>query len=154
MLSKKRFSDILVLVPLLLSITDARKVHLGSDGQCNKRVINQYVHPTVCQSCQLVMGMTQLAPGSVWNTMPTHTHERRMEIYMYFDITENNIVFHLMGQPQETRHIVIQNEQAVISPSWSIHAGVGTSNYSFIWGMVGENQNFDDMDEVPVETLR
>jgi 4-deoxy-L-threo-5-hexosulose-uronate ketol-isomerase len=100
------------------------------------------------------MGMTQLAPGSVWNTMPTHTHERRMEIYMYFDITENNIVFHLMGQPQETRHIVIQNEQAVISPSWSIHAGVGTSNYSFIWGMVGENQNFDDMDEVPVETLR
>ncbi len=132
----------------------ANKVHLGSDEECNKRTINQYVHPAVCKSCQLVMGMTVLEPGSIWNTMPSHTHERRMEVYLYFNMDDKNVVFHMMGQPQETRHIVIKNEEAVISPSWSIHSGVGTKNYTFIWGMVGENQVFDDMDAVATIDLR
>ena len=100
------------------------------------------------------MGMTILAPGSVWNTMPCHTHERRMEVYMYFDMEEDTRVFHLMGQPDETRHIVMSNEQAVISPSWSIHSGVGTSNYTFIWGMCGENITFDDMDFVSMDDIK
>ena len=100
------------------------------------------------------MGMTELAPGSMWNTMPTHTHERRMEVYFYFDMPEDSVVFHMMGQPTETRHIVLRNEQAVISPSWSIHSGVGTINYTFIWGMAGENQTFDDMDHVPMSALK
>jgi 4-deoxy-L-threo-5-hexosulose-uronate ketol-isomerase len=100
------------------------------------------------------MGMTNLEEGSLWNTMPTHTHERRMEVYLYFDVDPDAAVFHLMGQPQETRHIVVRNEQAVISPSWSIHSGVGTRAYSFIWGMVGENQTYDDMDHVAVDALR
>ena len=137
-----------------ISLEKANKVKAGTDEECNKRVINQYVHPAVCKSCQLVMGMTILAPGSVWNTMPCHTHDRRMEVYLYFDMTEENIVFHLMGTPDETRHIVIKNEQAVISPSWSIHSGVGTKNYTFIWGMVGENQEFTDMDAVASKDLR
>jgi len=102
----------------------------------------------------LVMGMTILEPGSVWNTMPCHTHERRMEVYLYFDMAEETKVFHLMGQPNETRHIVMSNEEAVISPSWSIHSGVGTSNYTFIWGMCGENQTFDDMDFVNMKDLK
>ena len=137
-----------------ISLEKANKVKAGTDEECNKRVINQYVHPAVCKSCQLVMGMTILAPGSVWNTMPCHTHDRRMEVYLYFDMTEENIVFHLMGTPNETRHIVMKNEQAVISPSWSIHSGVGTKNYTFIWGMVGENQEFTDMDAVASKDLR
>jgi 4-deoxy-L-threo-5-hexosulose-uronate ketol-isomerase len=100
------------------------------------------------------MGMTELAPGSLWNTMPCHTHERRMEVYLYFDMKDDNIVFHFMGEPKETRHMVIRNEQAVISPSWSIHSGVGTSSYTFIWGMVGENQTFHDMDHVAMEDIK
>lgn len=121
---------------------------LGSAGTCNVRTIYQYVHPAVCQSCQLVMGMTILEPGSVWNTFPPHTHERRMEVYLYFDMAESTRVFHLHGQPQETRHLVVANEEAVISPSWSIHSGVGTGSYTFIWAMAGENQTFDDMDNL------
>jgi 4-deoxy-L-threo-5-hexosulose-uronate ketol-isomerase len=137
-----------------IGLENANKVKAGSDEECNKRTINQYVHPAVCQSCQLVMGMTILEPGSVWNTMPCHTHERRMEVYLYFNMDEQSNVFHLMGTPDETRHIVVRNEQAVISPSWSIHSGVGTKNYTFIWGMVGENQTFTDMDVVAAKDLR
>lgn len=127
---------------------------LGSPQNLNQRTIYQYVHPAVCQSCQLVMGMTILNPGSVWNTMVCHTHERRMEVYFYFNMDDQTRVFHLMGQPDETRHLVIKNEQAVISPSWSIHSGVGTSDYTFIWGMCGENITFDDMDFVDMDDLR
>jgi len=128
--------------------------HLGDPKNCNVRTIYQYVHPAVCKSCQLVMGMTVLEEGSIWNTMPCHTHERRMEVYFYFDMDEGARVFHLHGQPVQTRHIVMKNEEAVISPSWSIHSGVGTSRYTFIWGMAGENQTFDDMDTVAMEDLR
>ncbi len=137
-----------------IGLNDANKVKAGTDEECNKRTINQYVHPAVCQSCQLVMGMTILEPGSVWNTMPCHTHDRRMEVYLYFNMDEDNVVFHFMGTPNETRHIVVKNEQAIISPSWSIHSGVGTKNYTFIWGMVGENQTFTDMDTIPTKDLR
>ncbi|PHO08057.1 5-dehydro-4-deoxy-D-glucuronate isomerase [Thermoanaerobacterium thermosaccharolyticum] len=137
-----------------IGLSEANKVKAGTDEECNKRTINQYVHPAVCQSCQLVMGMTILEPGSIWNTMPCHTHDRRMEVYLYFNMDEDNVVFHFMGIPNETRHIVVKNEQAVISPSWSIHSGVGTKNYTFIWGMVGENQTFTDMDEIPTKDLR
>ncbi|MCL1993059.1 MAG: 5-dehydro-4-deoxy-D-glucuronate isomerase [Spirochaetes bacterium] len=119
---------------------------LGEQASANVRTIYQYVHPAVCPSCQLVMGMTVLEEGSIWNTMPCHTHERRMEVYLYFDMKENAAVFHLHGQPEETRHLVVINEQAVISPSWSIHSGAGTAAYTFIWAMAGENQTFDDMD--------
>ena len=132
----------------------ATNVPLGDTLNVNKRVIHQYVHPAVCESCQLSMGMTILEPGSVWNTMPCHTHERRMEVYLYFGIEPGNVVFHMMGTGNETRHIVMLNEQAVISPSWSIHSGVGTRNYTFIWGMCGENQDFDDMDFISTEELR
>lgn len=137
-----------------IDLEHANKVKAGTDEECNKRTINQYVHPAVCQSCQLVMGMTILEPGSIWNTMPCHTHDRRMEVYLYFNMDEENVVFHLMGTPDETRHIVMKNEQAVISPSWSIHSGVGTKNYTFIWGMVGENQTFTDMDGIASKDLR
>lgn len=137
-----------------IDLNKANKVKAGSNEECNKRTINQFVHPAVCESCQLVMGMTVLEPGSVWNTMPCHTHDRRMEVYLYFDMDEENVVFHLMGTPDETRHIVMKNEQAVISPSWSIHSGVGTKNYTFIWGMVGENQTFTDMDTVAAKNLK
>jgi len=137
-----------------IGLNDANKVKAGTDEECNKRTINQYIHPAVCQSCQLVMGMTILEPGSIWNTMPCHTHDRRMEVYLYFNMDEDNVVFHFMGTPNETRHIVVKNEQAVISPSWSIHSGVGTKNYTFIWGMVGENQAFTDMDTIPTKDLR
>ncbi len=138
----------------LLKIADAAKVPLGAMETSNKRVINQFIHPDVLPTCQLSMGMTVLDPGSVWNTIPSHTHERRMEIYMYFEVPENQVVFHYMGEPTETRHIVMQNEQAVISPSWSIHSGGGTSNYTFIWAMGGENQAFTDMDTIPSTELR
>ena len=138
----------------LIKIADAAKKPLGALETSNKRVINQFIHPAVLKTCQLSMGMTVLEPGSVWNTMPAHTHERRMEVYFYFEVPENNVVFHMMGEGNETRHIVMQNEQAVISPSWSIHAGAGTSNYTFIWAMGGENQEFDDMDHIPTTELR
>ncbi len=126
----------------------------GSPKTLNERTIYQYVHPAVCESCQLVMGMTILSEGSAWNTMPCHTHERRMEVYFYFNMESDTRVFHLMGEPEETRHLVIKNEQAVISPSWSIHSGVGTSDYTFIWGMCGENKTFDDMDFVKMSDLK
>ncbi len=137
-----------------IPIEKAAKKPLGAMETSNKRVINQFIHPDVLETCQLSMGLTVLDPGSVWNTMPSHTHERRMEIYMYFEVPENNVVFHMMGEGKETRHIVMQNEQAVISPSWSIHSGAGTSSYTFIWAMGGENQAFDDMDTIPTTELR
>ena len=126
----------------------------GAPKTLNERTIYQYVHPAVCQSCQLVMGMTILSPGSAWNTMPCHTHERRMEVYFYFNMAEDTRVFHFMGEAKETRHLVVSNEQAVISPSWSIHTGVGTSDYTFIWGMCGENITFSDMDFVKMSDLK
>ncbi len=138
----------------MISIKDAAKKPLGSLKTSNKRVINQFIHPDVLQTCQLSMGLTELDSGSVWNTMPVHTHERRMEVYTYFEIEGDNVVFHIMGEPQETRHIIMKNEQAVISPSWSIHAGCGTSKYSFIWAMGGENQAFDDMDNIKTLDLK
>lgn len=138
----------------LITITEAAKRPLGTLEQCNKRVINQFIHPSVLKTCQLTMGMTALAPGSNWNTMPSHTHERRMEVYTYFDIPEGQVVFHMMGEPTQTRHVVMKNYDAVISPSWSIHSGVGTSNYTFIWAMGGENQAFDDMDNIATTDLR
>ena len=137
-----------------IDITKARKVPCGSVEDCNKRVINQYIHPEVMQSCQLAMGLTELEVGSNWNTMPSHTHDRRMEVYLYLDMGPNDAVFHMMGEPKETRHIVMHNEEAVISPSWSIHSGVGTKNYSFIWAMCGENQEFTDMDHIETKELR
>lgn len=133
---------------------EAQAVHLGSPEGANERTIYKYIHPGGVQSCQLVMGFTQLKTGSIWNTMPPHTHARRMEVYMYFEVPENARVFHFMGQPEETRHLVMSNRQAVISPSWSIHCGAATSAYSFCWGMGGENQAFDDMDAVRMEQLR
>ena len=137
-----------------IDITKARKVPCGSVEDCNKRVINQYIHPEVMKSCQLAMGLTQLEVGSNWNTMPCHTHDRRMEVYLYLDMGPNDAVFHMMGEPKETRHIIMHNEEAVISPSWSIHSGVGTKNYSFIWAMCGENQEFTDMDHIETKELR
>ena len=136
-----------------IDITKAKKVPCGSVEECNKRVINQYIHPEVMKSCQLSMGLTNLEVGSNWNTMPCHTHDRRMEVYMYLDMGENDVVFHMMGEPTETRHIIMHNEEAVISPSWSIHSGVGTKNYSFIWAMCGENQEFTDMDHIQTKDL-
>lgn len=142
------------LSSLLITQQDARKVELGSSDNANARVINQYLHPDVLQTCQLCMGITHLQPGSVWNTMPAHTHERRMEAYLYFNIKPSQVVFHYMGEPTETRHIVVRDKQMVLSPSWSIHSGCGTQNYSFIWGMLGENQTFDDMDFIDMNSLR
>ena len=136
-----------------INIADAAKRPLGTVEQCNKRVINQYIHPSVLDTCQLCMGLTELEPGSNWNSMPCHTHERRMEVYFYFNLGEK-VMFHMMGQPQQTRHILMHDEQAVISPSWSIHCGVATGNYAFIWGMCGENQDFDDMDNIDPKDLR
>lgn len=127
---------------------------LGSLEECNHRAIRKYIHPDGVKSCQLVMGLTSLEPGSCWNTMPCHTHERRMEVYLYFDIPEGSMVFHYMGRPEETRHIVVRNEEAVISPSWSIHSGCGTRAYSFVWGMAGENQTFGDMDAIASGDMR
>jgi 4-deoxy-L-threo-5-hexosulose-uronate ketol-isomerase len=137
-----------------VSKSSAQQVRLGAPEKANMRTINQLVHPSVLKSCQLVMGMTELAPNSIWNTMPGHTHDRRMEVYFYFDLPEDSVVFHLLGEPEETRHVVVRNEQAVITPSWSIHSGVGTGSYTFIWGMAGENQTFTDMDDVPMSALK
>ncbi len=137
-----------------INIDKANPLHLGEQENLNVRTIYQYVHPDVCESCQLVMGMTALQANNVWNTMPCHTHERRMEVYFYFNLPEEAVVFHLMGEPEETRHLVMKNEQAVVSPSWSIHSGVGTSSYSFIWGMCGENKTFTDMDHIETNKLK
>ncbi|MCI5076104.1 5-dehydro-4-deoxy-D-glucuronate isomerase [Oricola sp.] len=133
---------------------EANVVEIGEDAQANKRTLRQYIHPAICASCQLLMGMTTIAEGSVWNTMPCHTHDRRSEAYLYFDMAPDARVFHFMGEPEETRHLVVANEQAIISPGWSIHCGAGTSNYGFIWSMAGDNQEFTDMDMVAMETLR
>ncbi|MBO5353699.1 MAG: 5-dehydro-4-deoxy-D-glucuronate isomerase [Lachnospiraceae bacterium] len=135
-------------------VKDENKVELGCLADANHRTICKYILPGQVESCQLVMGMTKLEEGSVWNTMPCHTHDRRMEVYLYFDMKDDALVFHYMGEPTETRHIVMKNEQAVISPSWSIHSGCGTRAYTFIWGMVGENQAFDDMDGVAMGDIR
>lgn len=139
---------------VLIKPENCVRVELGSLEESNHRVITKYILPGQVESCQLVMGMTSLKPGSVWNTMPCHTHDRRMEVYLYFDLPENAVVFHYMGEPTETRHIVMRNEESVISPSWSIHSASGTQAYTFIWGMVGENQDFDDMDPVAMKDLR
>lgn len=137
-----------------ITLEEASPTTLGDAATSNRRTINKFIVPDVLPTCQLTMGLTKLDEGSLWNTMPCHTHERRMEVYFYFDMDDETAVFHMMGQPQETRHLLVHNEQAVISPSWSIHAGVGTKRYTFIWGMVGENKVFDDMDHVKVSELR
>lgn len=139
----------------LLTIGAAKRLDLGTPETCNKRSIFQFIHPDAeVRTCQLVAGITTFAPGSVWNTMPAHVHDRRMEAYLYFDLPETARVFHMMGEPQETRHLLVANEQAVISPAWSIHSGVGTASYTFVWAMAGDNIDYTDIDPVPVETLR
>ncbi len=138
----------------LLKHQEAFSAQLGSLETSNERRICRYIHKDGIQSCQLVMGLTLLSVGSVWNTIPPHTHERRMEVYFYFDVDEEQRVFHYMGEPQETRHIVVANHEAILSPAWSIHAGSGTKNYSFIWGMAGENLDYADMDTIAVKELR
>ncbi len=137
-----------------VTLAEASPITIGDAKTSNRRTINKYLVPDVLSTCQLSMGLTKLEEGSLWNTMPCHTHERRMEVYFYFNMASDGIVFHMMGQPQETRHIVMRNEQAVISPSWSIHSGVGSQAYAFIWGMIGENQTYDDMDHVAMTDLR
>jgi 4-deoxy-L-threo-5-hexosulose-uronate ketol-isomerase len=137
-----------------LAIEEAKPTHLGSDAESNNRTIYKYIHGDGIQSCQLMMGMTLLAPNNMWNTMPPHVHDRRMEAYLYFDMDEESRVFHFMGKPDDTRHIVVKNEQVVLSPPWSIHSGVGTNNYTFIWAMAGENYTFDDMDHMKMEELK
>ena len=138
----------------LATLKDANRLELGSQETANRRTIHQYIHETGIKSCQLVMGFTRLDPGSVWNTMPAHTHSRRSEVYLYFDIPEDATVFHYMGPGDETRHLLVHPGQAVLSPAWSIHSGCGTRAYTFIWAMGGENQRFADMDGIPVRDLR
>lgn len=138
----------------LIRIGDAKRLDLGSKDSCNERSIFQFIHAEGVKTCQLVVGMTQLAPGSVWNTMPCHVHDRRMEAYLYFDLPDAARVFHFMGEPDETRHIVMRNEEAVLSPGWSIHSGAGTSNYAFIWAMAGDNVDYTDVDLVAMDELR
>ncbi|TPM28785.1 5-dehydro-4-deoxy-D-glucuronate isomerase [Mesorhizobium sp. B2-3-4] len=138
----------------LIRLGDAKRLDLGSKEACNERSIFQFIHAGGTRTCQLVVGMTQLAPGSIWNTMPCHVHDRRMEAYLYFDLPDAARVFHFMGEPDETRHIVMRNEEAVLSPGWSIHSGAGTSNYAFIWAMAGDNVDYTDVDAVAMDALR
>lgn len=139
--------------PQIITAEDANYLELGSPSDANVRVLRQYIHPDVCPSCQLVMGITRIEDGSIWNTMPCHTHDRRSEVYLYFDMAADTRVFHFMGEPSETRHLVVANEQAILSPGWSIHSGAGTGRYSFIWSMAGDNQDFTDMDFVEMKDL-
>lgn len=134
--------------------SEAEAASLGSAERSNERTLRRYIHGGGAQSSQLMMGITTLGPGSVWNTIPPHVHDRRSEVYLYFGLPESERVLHLMGEPQETHHLVVGNEEAVISPSWSIHAGAGTASYSFVWAMAGENYTFEDMDPVPSEEMR
>ncbi|RYE88460.1 MAG: 5-dehydro-4-deoxy-D-glucuronate isomerase [Hyphomicrobiales bacterium] len=139
----------------LLRIDDAKRLDLGSSETSNKRSIFQFIHPeSPARTCHLVVGLTTFAPGSVWNTMPCHVHDRRMEAYLYFDLPETARVFHMMGEPDETRHLVVANEQAILSPGWSIHSGVGTASYTFIWAMAGDNVDYTDIDPVAIGDLR
>jgi 4-deoxy-L-threo-5-hexosulose-uronate ketol-isomerase len=137
-----------------ITFADAEPVEMGEMENSNKRTIRKYIHPDGVKSCQLVMGLTTLATGSIWNTMPPHSHQRRMEAYLYFDMDEDNLVFHFMGEANQTRHLAVREGQAALSPSWSIHAGAGTGSYTFIWGMAGENQAFTDMDHIPMSEIR
>ncbi|HEY9010745.1 MAG TPA: 5-dehydro-4-deoxy-D-glucuronate isomerase [Devosia sp.] len=140
---------------MLLKIDNAKRLDLGAAETCNKRSIFQFIHPeSPAKTCQLVVGLTTFAPGSVWNTMPCHIHDRRMEAYLYFDLPETARVFHMMGEPSETRHLVVANEQAILSPGWSIHSGVGTASYTFIWAMAGDNVDYTDIDPVAIGDLR
>lgn len=137
-----------------LTPADAKSLHLGAVETSNKRTIRQFVHPLVMESCQLVLGYTTLEDGSVWNTMPAHVHDRRMEAYLYFDMTADQRILHLMGEPHETRHLVLANEEGALSPPWSVHCGAGTGSYSFIWAMAGDNVDYTDMDFVAMGALR
>ena len=137
-----------------IRIADAKRIDLGSQATSNERSIFQFIHAEGVRTCQLVVGMTQLAPGSVWNTMPCHIHDRRMEAYLYFDLPETARVFHFMGEPDETRHLLVKSEEAVLSPGWSIHSGAGTANYAFIWAMAGDNVDYTDVDPVAIADLR
>ncbi|RJT31905.1 5-dehydro-4-deoxy-D-glucuronate isomerase [Mesorhizobium waimense] len=138
----------------LIRIGDAKRLDLGSKDTCNERSIFQFIHAEGAKTCQLVVGMTQLATGSIWNTMPCHVHDRRMEAYLYFDLPETARVFHFMGEPDETRHLVMRNEEVVLSPGWSIHSGAGTSSYAFVWAMAGDNVDYTDVDPVALDELR
>jgi 4-deoxy-L-threo-5-hexosulose-uronate ketol-isomerase len=138
----------------LIKKEDASPLSTGSKETANERTIYKYIYLQGQRSCQLVMGLTLLQPGSVWNTMPAHVHDRRMEAYLYFDLPSDQVVFHYMGEPQETRHLVVKANQAIISPPWSVHSGCGTSNYGFVWAMAGENQDYTDMDLIAVTNLR
>lgn len=138
----------------LINAAQANKIEAGTQATANQREIMQFLHPDVTETCQLTMGMTRLACGNVWNTMPAHTHDRRSEVYLYFDMPKDQRVFHLMGEPTQTRHLVVADKEAVLSPSWSIHAGTGTSNYAFIWAMAGDNKDFTDMDHLAIGDLR
>ncbi|NRB20403.1 MAG: 5-dehydro-4-deoxy-D-glucuronate isomerase [Rhodobacteraceae bacterium] len=137
-----------------ITAQDANLIELGTQSDANVRSLRQYIHPDICNSCQLVMGITTIKDGSIWNTMPTHTHDRRSEVYLYFDMQADTRVIHLMGEPTETRHLMVANEQAILSPGWSIHSGAGTGRYGFIWSMGGDNQDFTDMDFVAMADLR
>ena len=140
---------------MLLKVDKAKRLDLGAPETCNKRSIFQFIHPeSPAKTCQLVVGLTTFAPGSVWNTMPCHIHDRRMEAYLYFDLPDTARVFHMMGEPDETRHLVVANEQAILSPGWSIHSGVGTASYTFIWAMAGDNVDYTDIDPVAIGDLR
>ena len=138
----------------LIKIEDAKSVHMGAPETSNERTIYQFIHPLVMESCQLILGYTKLHQGSVWNTMPAHVHDRRMEAYCYFGMEESTRVMHFMGEPNETRHMVLKNEDVVVSPPWSIHAGAGVGSYTFIWAMAGDNVDYTDMDFIAMEDLR